>query len=228
MSADAVRKDLGDDFINLNADQVAPKSAIHTAKAEFLAALMAYHAKYPLRFMAPRGTIVLRGVCDALHAHVEAVLSQGGEIRQNDTGLAMCDHDPFDNLTADQQAELREMEVVFQAAGIETLAASEAFDPALVDVLLGMGRIAALHNVALKQRLLLHSDTLNAAAARLNDSFPMPLEFTTSQARTALGTSRKIIVPVLEYFDKCGVTVRLGNARQMTGLIPVSLPALPC
>jgi selenocysteine-specific elongation factor len=62
----------------------------------------------------------------------------------------------------------------------------------------------------------------------LRVAFPPSDSFTTSQARTALGTSRKIIVPVLEYFDRTGVTLRNGDARQMGNAIVVPPPAWPC
>jgi selenocysteine-specific elongation factor len=38
-----------------------------------------------------------------------------------------------------------------------------------------------------------------------------------SDARDLLGTSRKYVVPLLEYFDKQGLTVRQGDARVLRG-----------
>jgi hypothetical protein len=45
--------------------------------------------------------------------------------------------------------------------------------------------------------------------------FPPPAEFTTGQARAALSTSRKFIVPALEFLDSRGDTVRRGDSRQV-------------
>jgi hypothetical protein len=38
---------------------------------------------------------------------------------------------------------------------------------------------------------------------------------TASQLRQALGTSRRVIIPFLEYLDRVGVTQRIGDSRQL-------------
>jgi selenocysteine-specific elongation factor len=51
-------------------------------------------------------------------------------------------------------------------------------------------------------------------AARVLGQLPQP--FTTSQARQALGTSRRVAIPLLEYLDRAGVTERLpGDLRRV-------------
>jgi len=51
-------------------------------------------------------------------------------------------------------------------------------------------------------------------AARILASLPQP--FTTSQARQALGTSRRVAIPLLEYLDRARVTERLpGDQRRI-------------
>ena len=40
---------------------------------------------------------------------------------------------------------------------------------------------------------------------------------TVSDLRQAAGTSRRIIMPVLERFDRTGITVRDGDKRKLTG-----------
>jgi selenocysteine-specific elongation factor len=70
-------------------------------------------------------------------------------------------------------------------------------------------------NVGLNQRLVFHTQSVATAAKTLQDAFPPPMRFTTGQARETLHTSRKFIVPLLEYYDATGVTYRDGDARQM-------------
>ncbi|HLH84772.1 MAG TPA: SelB C-terminal domain-containing protein [Trebonia sp.] len=54
----------------------------------------------------------------------------------------------------------------------------------------------------------------DADAARLLGQLPQP--FTTSQARQALGTSRRVVIPLLEYLDRTRVTERLpGDLRRL-------------
>jgi len=38
--------------------------------------------------------------------------------------------------------------------------------------------------------------------------------FTTAQARQALGTTRRVAIPLLEYLDRAGVTERLADDRR--------------
>src|SRR5437870_9892105 len=38
---------------------------------------------------------------------------------------------------------------------------------------------------------------------------------TASQLRQAIGTSRRVIIPFLEYLDRVGVTRRIGDSRQL-------------
>ena len=138
--------------------------------------------------------------------------------------LALSSHDPLANLTASQRMALDEIDGNFRAAGLDATSQTDV-EPELVTLLIDIGRVLRLRNIALNQTLLFHSEAVIAAATQLCTAFTGG--FTTSQARTALGTSRKIIVPLLEHFDTCGVTLREGDTRRMTGTIPVPPPALP-
>jgi selenocysteine-specific elongation factor len=54
----------------------------------------------------------------------------------------------------------------------------------------------------------------DADAARILGQLPQP--FTTSQARQALGSSRRVVIPLLEYLDRARVTERLpGDLRRL-------------
>lgn len=53
-------------------------------------------------------------------------------------------------------------------------------------------------------------DTLEEAQRRLGE---LPAPFTAAQARDALKTTRKYIIPLLEYFDANGFTLRQGEVR---------------
>jgi selenocysteine-specific elongation factor len=52
----------------------------------------------------------------------------------------------------------------------------------------------------------------DAEAVRVLASLPQP--FTVSQARQALGTSRRVAIPLLEHLDRCGLTARGDDARR--------------
>ena len=85
----------------------------------------------------------------------------------------------------------------------------------LVELLIELGPLVALRNHALRQTLVFHRDALDAALADLQLAFPPPATFTTGAGRAALGTSRKFIVPILEFLDARGGTVREGDVRRI-------------
>jgi selenocysteine-specific elongation factor len=49
-------------------------------------------------------------------------------------------------------------------------------------------------------------------AARMLAGLPQP--FTTAEARQALGTTRRVAIPLLEYLDRAGITQRLPDDRR--------------
>jgi selenocysteine-specific elongation factor len=51
-----------------------------------------------------------------------------------------------------------------------------------------------------------------AAAARVLAGLPQP--FTAAEARQALGTTRRVAIPLLEYLDRAGITRRLPDDRR--------------
>jgi selenocysteine-specific elongation factor len=57
-------------------------------------------------------------------------------------------------------------------------------------------------------------------AARILAGLPQP--FTTSDARQALGTSRRVAIPLLEWLDRAGVTRRLPDDRRLVREPPPS------
>ena len=84
-----------------------------------------------------------------------------------------------------------------------------------MELLLASGRLVALRNHALRQTLVFHLNALDAAVGDLHAAFPPPTAFTTGEARAALSTSRKFIVPALEFLDSRGDTTRKGDVRQV-------------
>ncbi len=66
-----------------------------------------------------------------------------------------------------------------------------------------------------------------AQAARVLAGLPQP--FTTAEARQALGTTRRVAIPLLEYLDRAGITHRLPDDRRRLRLTrPGQLPSVSC
>jgi selenocysteine-specific elongation factor len=63
--------------------------------------------------------------------------------------------------------------------------------------------------------IVFHRKTLQEAKERLATQFPGDALFSASEARTALDTTRKYIIPLLEYLDSVRFTRRNGDKRQV-------------
>jgi selenocysteine-specific elongation factor len=73
--------------------------------------------------------------------------------------------------------------------------------------------------IRLAPDLVVAADALTRARETL-DALPQP--FTTSQARQALGTTRRIAVPLLERLDRMGITVRGEADTRWTSPVPTA------
>jgi selenocysteine-specific elongation factor len=58
--------------------------------------------------------------------------------------------------------------------------------------------------------------TLEGAVETLRRSFPDGKPFAATEAKEALGTTRRTAIPLLEHLDRTGVTVRSGDLRRLT------------
>ncbi len=81
--------------------------------------------------------------------------------------------------------------------------------PAAFDTLAATGRIVrvAAH--------LYRAEQLAEIRARLEQTLRAEGSMTAARFRDAVGTSRKYIVPLLEFFDAAGITVRDGDVRRL-------------
>jgi selenocysteine-specific elongation factor len=57
---------------------------------------------------------------------------------------------------------------------------------------------------------------LEGAVETLRRSFPGGRPFAATEAKEALGTTRRTAIPLLEHLDRTGVTVRHGDLRRLT------------
>ncbi|MEO0115696.1 MAG: selenocysteine-specific translation elongation factor [candidate division WOR-3 bacterium] len=78
----------------------------------------------------------------------------------------------------------------------------------LTKALLDIGKL-----VEVGEGIILHHSNIEQAQEKLNQFFSTKSELTVSEFRQMLGTSRKYAVPLLNYFDRKGVTQRRGEIR---------------
>jgi len=132
--------------------------------------------------------------------------------------LTLPQRDPFSGLSPARRARIGKIERALVEGSLAPpplaeLAGHKGHDRDLIELLVASGRAVFLRNVSLKQTLVFHKKALDFAHGRLLDAFPPPTEFATGEARAALETSRKFAIPLLEHFDKIGLTRRTGDVR---------------
>ena len=217
---------LSSNFQNLNDDYLSSQDQIESAKEAVLQAITQYHDAHPLRSSAPRKVINLRSFAQPLLYYVEDQLVADGILLKQANKVALVAHNPISLISDAQRSVLDEIETAYQCAELndQTLQNTQKNEETaeLTQLLIEAKRLMPLHNVALNKILIFHIDTITDAAETLNAAFPETQTFTTSQARVALGTSRKIVVPLLEHFDALGVTLRNKETRHVVSLKTVS------
>lgn len=210
---------LSSKFTTIEKDVISSKKYIEACKSNVLRSLAVYHTQNPLHALAPKTAILSSSVSPILLTYVVTGLLKDGHIRQIDARFAIKSHDPIARLNEEQRTKMTALEIAFRVGGLSpptpTSLPQDHLTKDLLKLLIDSGQLVSLKNVSLNQTLIFHNDTLTNAAAQLGTTFPYPQSFTTSQARTALATSRRVIVPVLEHFDAQDVTIRNGNARQV-------------
>lgn len=218
-----VLRRLGPAFEKLDSNRLVDRALMTRIRAAYLERLSAAHRDAPLKVSIAVSTIrsgLVAGVSQDLVTHAEKSLADGGDIRLIGSQVAQPDHDPLATLPSDTLARLDRIEVRLREGGLMPpdvgATVDEGVDVApLVQLLVDLGRAVSLRNHALRQTLVFHPDALRGAADSLRTAFPHPLEFTTGEARAALDTTRKFIVPVLEYLDSKGLTAREGDVRRV-------------
>jgi selenocysteine-specific elongation factor len=74
----------------------------------------------------------------------------------------------------------------------------------------------------ISDEIVLLRDSLEKMQTAISDLISSNGPATASQLREKLGTSRRVIIPVLEYFDRKGVTRRVGDQRVLAQNAPVA------
>jgi selenocysteine-specific elongation factor len=119
-------------------------------------------------------------------------------------------------LDPDQRAVRDRVEGILEASGVEVLTdaalAELGADRRMTAVLVRLGVL-----VAIAPGLYLGRSTLERAVEELRRAFPGGRRFAATEAKEALGTTRRSAIPLLEHLDRSGVTVRLGDLRRLAG-----------
>jgi selenocysteine-specific elongation factor len=69
--------------------------------------------------------------------------------------------------------------------------------------------------VEVSEEIVLHRDSVDQMQATVSEFISINGPATASQLREKIGTSRRIIIPLLEYLDRIGITQRTGDLRRL-------------
>jgi selenocysteine-specific elongation factor len=130
--------------------------------------------------------------------------------------------DPFDMLgEADRQLAFA-VESAFRQGSItppdmEEVLRKDARRADLFHLFLDRGSLIALKSDQSDKKIVFHRDAVSEACRKIKMAYPPPAEFSVSEARVLLGSTRKYIVPLLEHLDAAGHTRRRGDKRMVVG-----------
>lgn len=217
MMPDDLCYSLKDEIAILDGKWIVRKDQAARCERDLLDALGRCHQANPRKSWCPMKDVTPDAWAQPLRDHVWNDLAKAGKIRRRGAMCALATHDPISMLSPAEVTRMTQIAAAFHAAALEPPAPSSVLrgsvDQDLFELLVEVGNLVPLTNVALRQVLTFHQDALANAASLLGTHFPSPTRFTTSQARAALATSRRVVVPVLEHFDAIALTARAGNER---------------
>ncbi len=174
----------------------------------------AYHAAHPLRAGMPVEQARAAAAAALPPRVVQAAVAQllaGGAVQRRGDRLALVDFQV--QLTVQQQTTRAALERVFTAALFAPPALAEAIAPlgdGAAEVAQAMLDDGELHDLG---EVIVHRRALDEAAAVAAHLLREHGTMSPAAFRDALGTTRKYVMPLLEYLDRRGVTRRDGAVR---------------
>ncbi|MEL7546130.1 MAG: selenocysteine-specific translation elongation factor [Pseudomonadota bacterium] len=211
------------EFESVGQGLVAQKRTVDAARSAFLESVSARLAANPSRASVPVAEVkqdLASRFAESLLGFVSQSLLRSGALAGSDNALVLPGRDPFSDLSTARRQRLAGIERALRDGGttpppVSELEGDGGRDSDLVKLLVAADRAKFLRSTSQKHIPLIHSDVIDEAYDALSAAFPSPREFTTSEAREVLQTTRKFAIPLLEHFDKLGLTYRDGNNRRI-------------
>ena len=181
-------------------------------------AMRVFHEAHPLRPGArrdelrawvkgdPDGDLFARGVEHLIHT---------GALKSDHAMIGLRDHEIA--LTPEQEALRDDIARLLRSGGAmpedlrglpEAVHASAKAVREVVTAMQSLGQV-----VRLDDTLLFHPEVIEEVARQLVDYLKKNAEIDVSTFRNLIATTRKFAVPLLNYFDTQGITIRQGDAR---------------
>lgn len=175
-------------------------------------ALSAYHSAHPLRLGMAREELRSRtGMPAAVYAEVMARLAADGVVVDRGADTALPSHAP--QLPKDEQARieaaLRELTAAgFAPPALSDLVGRHGLTPEQVQYLVTTGRL-----VRVAEDTAFAPEAYAQALAKIRSHLAAHERITVAEARDLLQSSRKYVLPLLEWLDAQKITRRVGDDR---------------
>ena len=186
------------------------------ARKELLETLSQYHKDFPLKQGLVKEELRSRmiGAKDPkLFNHLIHQLAKEEVLVQEKEVVRLKDHQV--TLAQDQKKARRELEDIYEKGGLQPPYFKDIksqFQGNTASEVLGvMVKDGVLLKV--KEDLYFHRSAVEALEIKLVEFLKSHEEITTPEFKEMTGTSRKYTIPLIEYFDRSQITVRVGDSR---------------
>jgi len=153
--------------------------------------------------------------------HVTGHLGDTKQVEVIGNTVRLSEFNRDDNIDPSDREAIDTIEKVFRDGGATTPFLDEVLgdDPSrkrAYQYLKDSGRLIALKDHGGTKFFVFHQETIEAIKKQLAETYPPPSNFTVSDFRVLTGSTRKYVIPMLEYFDRNRITIRQGNYRSLS------------
>ncbi len=175
-------------------------------KNKCFVALQSYHRQYPLRRGAPTQEVRSRlGLSQPVFQRVLSKLAEEGHLVEEGQQIRLPDHQVSLSPAQEQQvsAYLQALETDPYSPPTE-----QPIAPELLNVLVDQGKV-----VKVNESVAFTASAYEDMVARIVAHIEEKGSITVAEARTLFNSSRKYVLPLLEYLDQQRITRRVGDDR---------------
>jgi selenocysteine-specific elongation factor len=205
-------------IVELDGGRLLHASVLAEHTTRIRGCLSEFHRKNPLKSGMPKEELRItaaRTLDARAFAALLAHLERQSEISMSDAAVSLPGREV--SLTPEQQAAAEKISEALSKAGVNVPLYNELIGLAglpltqtkdVIEVLVQRDEV-----VKVGEGLYFHRSALEKAERMLREYLEKHGKVTVSQFRDLIGSSRKYVVPLLEYFDSKRVTRRMGDER---------------
>ena len=185
---------------------VYSRAGWEASKNKIFAALNTYHNQFPLRRGVPNQEIRSRLVLpQAIYLRLIAKLNQDGNLVEEAQYIRMPDHKAELTPTLEQEASAYITQLEKEPYSPVT---DLSIDSELLNALIDQGKV-----VKVNDSVIFTSTSYQTMTGQITAHLREKGSITVAEARTLFNSSRKYMLPLLEYLDQQRITRRVGDER---------------